>query len=242
MPVIAVFDLPNMSTTQYDQVMRDLNAAGAASPAGRLYHVMSATPKGAQVVDVWESQEKLTAFFGTLGPLLVRNGVTPPKPVITPVHNIVAPLANGAEQRNTETVRQAYAAFARGDVKTILTKLAPNVDWVVEAEPGSTVPWHLSVSRREDVPAFFKAVADNLDVTHFEPVEIVAAGNSVAVRISSSSVVRKNGQTVGGESTQWFTFDDSGLCIRWHACQDTAADVEAWSWVAPATYPAHPSH
>lgn len=89
MSVTAVFDVPTMSQAQYDQVIRDLRAAGAAAPPGRLYHVMSTRPRGSQIVDVWESTQQLDAFFVTLGPILVRNGVTPPQPAITPVHNIV---------------------------------------------------------------------------------------------------------------------------------------------------------
>lgn len=89
MSVTAVFDIPTMSQAQYDQVMRDLQKAGAAAPPGRLYHVMSIRPRGSQVVDVWESTQQLDAFFVTLAPILVRNGVTPPQPVITPVYNIV---------------------------------------------------------------------------------------------------------------------------------------------------------
>ena len=73
MPLTAVFDVPSMSQAQYDQVMRDLDAAGASAPNGRLYHVMSLKPQGSQVVDIWESEQKLGAFFGTLGPILVRD-------------------------------------------------------------------------------------------------------------------------------------------------------------------------
>ena len=33
--VVAVFDVPGMTSAQYDQVMSDLEAAGAGSPRGR---------------------------------------------------------------------------------------------------------------------------------------------------------------------------------------------------------------
>lgn len=89
MPIIAIFDVPTMSQAQYDQVMTDLDAAGARSPEGRLYHVSSLKPPGSQVVDVWESEQALGRFFETLGPILVKNGVTPPQPAVTPVHRIV---------------------------------------------------------------------------------------------------------------------------------------------------------
>ncbi|MBI3609932.1 MAG: hypothetical protein HY204_04410 [Nitrospirae bacterium] len=39
--IIAVFDVPGMTSGQYDQAVKDLKAAGAGSPKGRLYHVAS---------------------------------------------------------------------------------------------------------------------------------------------------------------------------------------------------------
>lgn len=88
-PIIVVFDVPGMTPEQYDQVIKDLEAAGAGSPRGRLYHVASAKTDGWLVVDVWESAERLDQFAQTLMPSLQKVGVTPPQPQIYPTHNII---------------------------------------------------------------------------------------------------------------------------------------------------------
>ena len=87
--ISVVFDVPDMTTAKYDQVIKDLIAAGQGNPPGRLYHVCSTKGNGCQVVDVWTSGETLNQFAGTLMPILAKNGVTPPQPQITPVHNVI---------------------------------------------------------------------------------------------------------------------------------------------------------
>jgi hypothetical protein len=88
--IIAQFTLPGMTSKQYDQVMKDLAIAGQEQPQARLYHVASDITSGWYVIDIWESAEALNEFAGTLMPILVKNGVTPPTPAVIPVYNIVA--------------------------------------------------------------------------------------------------------------------------------------------------------
>lgn len=87
--IVAVFNVPGMSNQQYDKVIKELGAAGQANPKGRLYHVAAAKPNGWFVLDVWASAEEFDKFAQTLMPILQKAGVTPPKPEIYPVHNII---------------------------------------------------------------------------------------------------------------------------------------------------------
>jgi hypothetical protein len=87
--VIAIFKAADMSQSQYDQVMKDLDRVGLYKVKNRSYHCVGLKDKGSVVVDVWDSPEALNEFFGTLGPILVKNGVVPPQPEIYPVHNTV---------------------------------------------------------------------------------------------------------------------------------------------------------
>jgi quinol monooxygenase YgiN len=80
---------PGMTAQQYDQLMKDLEAAGEGKPSGRLYHVAAQKPNDCFVTDVWESEEALNKFAETLVPILVKIGVTPSQPTILPVHNII---------------------------------------------------------------------------------------------------------------------------------------------------------
>ena len=90
MTVTVIFDVPGMTAVQYDNVMADLEKAGASAPAGRLSHTAAAKPDGWLVVDVWKSPAHLDQFAQTLMPVLAQNGVTPPQPQVYPTHNIVA--------------------------------------------------------------------------------------------------------------------------------------------------------
>lgn len=87
--ITVLFDMPNVTSTQYDQVIQGLAAAGLGSPKGRLYHIASPKEGGWLVVDVWESGELLDQFAQTLIPVMQQAGVTPPQPQVYPLHNVV---------------------------------------------------------------------------------------------------------------------------------------------------------
>lgn len=78
-----------MSAATYDEVMKKLDAAGAASPKGRTHHSSFGPPDALMVYDVWESQEQFDAFGATLMPILAELGVDPGQPTVMPLHNIV---------------------------------------------------------------------------------------------------------------------------------------------------------
>lgn len=86
--IIALFDLGSTSA-QYDQVIRDLEAAGAGKPKGRRYHVAAPNNGRWLIVDVWESVEALHQFAQMLMPILQKAGVQLNPPKIYSVHNII---------------------------------------------------------------------------------------------------------------------------------------------------------
>ena len=85
----AILFTPKMTTTQYDEVMQRLDAAGAAAPAGRTYHACYGGAERLRVFDAWESKESFDAFGQTLMPILHQVGVDPGVPEIIETHNIV---------------------------------------------------------------------------------------------------------------------------------------------------------
>ena len=72
--VVVHFDMPGMTSSQYDQIWQDLRAMGHENPKGLVYHVGAATANGWMVVDVWESAGHFNEFGKTLMPILVKNG------------------------------------------------------------------------------------------------------------------------------------------------------------------------
>ena len=83
------FAVQNMSAEKYDDVIKQLDDAGAGAPNGRSYHCAFQGEGGLQVFDVWDSQEAFDAFGETLMPILAAAGIDPGEPMISPVHNII---------------------------------------------------------------------------------------------------------------------------------------------------------
>ena len=83
------FSPPSMTTAQYDECIKQLDAAGAGAPAGRLYHVSFTFDEKLHVFDVWDSMESFETFGQTLMPILASLGADPGQPAISEVHNII---------------------------------------------------------------------------------------------------------------------------------------------------------
>jgi hypothetical protein len=88
--ILVQFNQIDFTVQRYEQTIKDLKAAGAGSPKGRLYHIATLQPTGMLVTDVWESEEALNKFSETLIPILKKNGVTPAPPVFHQIHNIIS--------------------------------------------------------------------------------------------------------------------------------------------------------
>lgn len=83
------------------------------------------------------------------------------------------------EARNTKVVQEAYAAFSRGDIQTLLSKFADDIVWTAVYGAGSHVPTAGERRGKAAVAEFFKQVAENINFSHFEPKEFIATGDKV---------------------------------------------------------------
>lgn len=88
MAILARFDVEGADTAQYDEVIRRLTAIGQRVPDGQLYHICYGDRQRLQVIDVFESQEKLDAFGATLMPILQDMGIQATA-TIDEVYNII---------------------------------------------------------------------------------------------------------------------------------------------------------
>jgi hypothetical protein len=77
------------SAAQYDDVDQALDAVGARTPEGRLYHTCFGDGDRMQVFDIWESQEAFNKFGETLLPILAERGIDPGEPMVAPIHNTI---------------------------------------------------------------------------------------------------------------------------------------------------------
>ncbi|HZS93156.1 MAG TPA: ester cyclase [Chloroflexota bacterium] len=104
--VRVIFDIPGCTADQYDQVIRDLDAAGLTHPAGRILHVAAPTDNGWMVMDIWESAPAFEAITPTLMPFLAKAGVrTDVPPTITALHNT---LAQPRQERDADIAAGKY--------------------------------------------------------------------------------------------------------------------------------------
>ena len=89
MAFVLTFTPSGFTAAKYDEVIKQLNAAGAAAPKGRSYHVCYGDPKGIHVTDTWDNMEDFQAFGQTLVPIMHSLGVDPGQPDIQEVYNII---------------------------------------------------------------------------------------------------------------------------------------------------------
>ncbi|HEY8781909.1 MAG TPA: hypothetical protein VIM16_09860 [Mucilaginibacter sp.] len=89
MALVLKFKPAGFTTAKYDEAIKQLNAAGAAAPKGRSYHVCCGDPNSVEITDVWDSMEDFQAFGETLVPIMHSLGVDPGQPDIKEVYNII---------------------------------------------------------------------------------------------------------------------------------------------------------
>ena len=83
------------------------------------------------------------------------------------------------EAQNTKVVQDAYAAFGRSDIPTLLTYLADDIVWAGVYGAAPHVPTSGERRGKAAVAEFFKLVAEHVQFNQFEPKEFVASGDKV---------------------------------------------------------------
>src|SRR5690242_10327277 len=127
---------------------------------------------------------------------------------------------------NIEIVKDGYAAFGKGDIKTVLSMLTPDVVIGI-------------VGRKEDAPflglregtagaaEFFQGLDEAHEIHLFEPQRYIAAEDKVFVWGHYHWTMRKSGVS---KDTQWmhvWTIRD-GKCASLHGHNDTAMLASAY--------------
>jgi hypothetical protein len=89
MAVLMHVTMPEVSTSQYDDLNSDLQAQGEALFDGLIAHVCLPAGAGVEIVDVWESEEAMQHFFEAMMPIAEKHGLpeSPEQPKVTEVHN-----------------------------------------------------------------------------------------------------------------------------------------------------------
>jgi len=88
MAIGVYFHPPSLSAGQYDEAVREVEAAGAERPAGRVHHSCFGPDGDLMIYEVWESQQAFEEYGQVLMPILHKTGIDPGTPDVMPVHNM----------------------------------------------------------------------------------------------------------------------------------------------------------
>jgi heme-degrading monooxygenase HmoA len=96
MAVVMRMEAPGATVEQYD-ALNEVVDVDDNPPDGLVIHMAGVTDDGMVVIDVWESEEKLNAFFDDrLGAALAASEIEAGPPRISKVHNMI-PQGAGSE-------------------------------------------------------------------------------------------------------------------------------------------------
>lgn len=124
---------------------------------------------------------------------------------------------------NMQIVQRIYEAFGQGDVATIVDLLADDVDFASEPDQ-KIAPWH-GRRRKSDVPAFFQAIGDTLDVTEFTPLAFASSDTDVMAVIRFGFTVKATGKSGAMDLHHWWRLRD-GKVVLYRGTEDTALTAE----------------
>lgn len=128
-------------------------------------------------------------------------------------------------QSNAEIARQAYEAFARGDVQAVLAVFDENISWRIPGEHLVSGDYH----GHAEVSGFFEQLGELSDGTFTVDVHDLLESDSGAVAaLTTINAVRKN-ENGSFETVQVWQFSD-GRATSFHEYHDRQADLNAfWS-------------
>ena len=130
------------------------------------------------------------------------------------------------EAQNTKVVQDAYAAFNRGDIPTLLGLLADDITWVGVYGTGSHVPMSGERRGKAAVGQFFTQVAENMKFSAFEPKDFIATGDTV-VTLGHYTGTTPQQTTIDSDFAMVFTLRD-GKVTRFQEFCDSAAINKAF--------------
>ena len=131
------------------------------------------------------------------------------------------------EAQNTKVVQEAYAAFGRKDVQSILDKLDDGVVWKGVYGAGSHVPTAGERRGKAQVGEFFKQVAENINFSRFDPREFIATGDKV-VALGHYTATSPLGRTFDSDFAMVFTLQN-GKVTEFQEFMDSAAINAAYA-------------
>lgn len=136
-----------------------------------------------------------------------------------------------SETANTQIVRDAYAAFQRGDIDQILALVDDDVEWEAVKGAEGVAPTAGVRRGRSGVAEFFSQLAASTSFQKFEPREFIAQGDHVVAIGAYELTVAATSRRVAAEWVMVFTIRN-GRVARFREWTDSAQVVRAYATVA----------
>jgi ketosteroid isomerase-like protein len=127
--------------------------------------------------------------------------------------------------RHVPMVRALYAAFARGDIPTLLGMLSPDVEW---GEPDNPLNPAAGTRRGHDgVLEWLRIGKEAEEILVLEPRQFLVGGDTVAVAGHMKCRARATGRVYESDFVHLVTITD-GRVARFQEFFDTYAAAEAY--------------
>lgn len=130
---------------------------------------------------------------------------------------------SAAENKNL--VMEGYRLFQSGDITHLLERYADNVEWT--GPESDLVPFAGKFHGRQGVGQFFAKLDASLQATRFQPLTVVAEGDTVVVTGEASWIAKPTGRSYDSAWVHVFTLRD-GKVANFQSFYDTAAAERAF--------------
>jgi len=129
-----------------------------------------------------------------------------------------------------DIIKGVYAAFQKQDIGHIISQFAVGpISWKTNAaNTGSSVPWHFSASKREDIPNFFKSLV-HMDLQVFEIKDLAASNDRVYSLLHMEYTIKKNQKKFVGDGLHVFRFNDKNEIVEHTIFADDGREIALWN-------------
>jgi uncharacterized protein len=133
-------------------------------------------------------------------------------------------------RENVQIVKDAYAAFGRGDIQGLLALFAEDIEWTIPGE------WPLAGTYRgrAGVAGLFQKVSEMLEISFLETREFVAQGDRVLVVCFSGGRAKGTNRTYEHHEVLAFTVRN-GKVTNVREYIDTLALAQAFEMAGSVT-------
>lgn len=125
---------------------------------------------------------------------------------------------------NVQVVQEAYAAFQRGDVDGVLSRLNEDIDWQFYGP--TELPTAGPRKGKAEVGRFFQQVGQLWNFERFEPRQFVSQGDVVIALGFYSGTAKGSGRSFHSEWAHVFSIKN-GKCSQFREYADTYNLIQA---------------